>query len=104
MATIRKRNGKYQVQVRIQGSTAISKTFTRLEDAKAWARLTEIEAEQIGLPADPRLLAKMTVAKTCDDRCGAHQRPWLLERNHVFPSGGVRAQYAIHRGKSFSSA
>lgn len=63
MATIRKRNGKYQVQVRVQGSTAISKTFTRHEDAKAWARLTEIEAEQIGLPADPRLLAKTTVGE-----------------------------------------
>ncbi len=63
MATIRKRNGKYQVQVRVQGSTAISKTFTRLEDAKAWARLTEIEAEQIGLPADPRRLAKITVGE-----------------------------------------
>jgi len=62
MATIRKRNSKYQVQVRVQGSAPISKTFTRLEDAKAWARLTEIEAEQTGLPADPRTLARTTVA------------------------------------------
>lgn len=61
MATIRKRNGKYQVQVRVQGCAPLSKTFTRLEDAKTWARLTEVEAEQIGLPADPRILARTTV-------------------------------------------
>ncbi|WP_105404041.1 site-specific integrase [Neorhizobium sp. T7_12] len=63
MATIRKRNGKYQVQVRVQGCNPISKTFTRLDDAKTWARLTEIEAEQIGLPADPRVLARTTVGQ-----------------------------------------
>jgi len=62
MATIRKRNGKYQVQVRVQGCKPISKTFSRLDDAKTWARLTEIEAEQTGLPADPRTLARTTVA------------------------------------------
>ena len=54
MATIRRRNGKYQVQVRVQGCAPLSKTYSRLEDAKAWAQLTEVEAEQIGLPADPR--------------------------------------------------
>jgi len=62
MATIRKRNGKYQVQVRRQGCAPISKTFLKLDDAKAWARLTEVEADQVGLPVDPRVLAKMTVA------------------------------------------
>lgn len=61
MATVRKRNGKYQVQVRRQGCKPISKTFLRLDDAKAWARTTEVEADQIGLPVDPRVLAKITV-------------------------------------------
>lgn len=61
MATIRKRNGKYQVQVRRQGCAPISKTFLKLDDAKAWARLTEVEADQVGLPVDPRALAKTTV-------------------------------------------
>lgn len=61
MATIRKRNGKYQVQVRRQGCAPISKTFLKLDDAKAWARWTEVEADQVGLPADPRVLAKTTV-------------------------------------------
>lgn len=62
MATIRKRNGKYQVQVRRQGCKPISKTFLKLDDAKIWARLTEVEADQTGLPVDPRTLAKTTVA------------------------------------------
>jgi len=53
MATIRRRNGKYQVQGCVQGCAPLSKTYTRLEDAKTWARLTEVEAEQIGLAADP---------------------------------------------------
>ncbi|MGB3536972.1 MAG: site-specific integrase [Mesorhizobium sp.] len=61
MATIRKRNGKYQVQVRRQGCAPISKTFLKLDDAKAWARLTEVEVDQVGLPVDPRVLAKTTV-------------------------------------------
>lgn len=43
--------------------TLISKTFTRLDDAKTWARLTEVEAEQTGLPADPRALTRITVSK-----------------------------------------
>lgn len=62
MATIRKRNGKYQVQVRRQGCSPISKTFLKLEDAKIWARTTEVEVDQTGLLADPRILAKTTVA------------------------------------------
>ncbi len=62
MATIRKRNGKYQVQVRRQGCKPISKSFLRLDDAKIWARLTEVEADQNGLPVDPKVLAKTTVS------------------------------------------
>jgi integrase len=61
MATIRKRNGRYQVQVRRQGCAPITRTFFKLDDAKAWARLTEVEADQKGLPVDPKVLAKTTV-------------------------------------------
>lgn len=61
MATIRKRSGKYQMQVRRRGCAPISKTFPKLDDATAWARLTEVEADQIALPVDPRVLAKTTV-------------------------------------------
>ena len=43
MASIRRRNGKYQVQVRI-GRYSSAKSFALLSDAKEWARNREIEA------------------------------------------------------------
>ena len=43
MASIRPRNGKYQVKVRI-GKYSTSKSFLLLSDAKDWARNQEIEA------------------------------------------------------------
>ena len=38
MATIRKRNNKWQVQVRHLGHNQISKTFLRKQEAEQWAR------------------------------------------------------------------
>lgn len=46
MATIRKRNGKYQVQVRRQDYPDITKTFYHQRDAKEWARLIESKADR----------------------------------------------------------
>ena len=43
MASIRRRNGKYQVQVR-QGNYSKARSFTLLSDAKVWARNQELEA------------------------------------------------------------
>ena len=40
MASIRKRNGKYQVQVRLSGQK-ISKTFNISKDAQKWATFYE---------------------------------------------------------------
>ena len=41
MATIRKRNGRWQVQIRKSGTRAISRTFTLKQDALFWAREQE---------------------------------------------------------------
>ncbi|WP_375599624.1 tyrosine-type recombinase/integrase [Devosia sp. Naph2] len=41
MATIRKRNGKWQAQIRRQGSKALSRTFHSRKDAEAWGRDVE---------------------------------------------------------------
>ena len=46
MATIRKRNNKYQVQVRIQG-LARSSTLISLQHARQWARRKELELESL---------------------------------------------------------
>ena len=45
MASIRRRNGKYQVQIRI-GSYSRSQSSHRLNDAKTWARKEEELAQQ----------------------------------------------------------
>ena len=45
MATIRRRNKKYQVQVRKSSHKSISKTFTDLKTAKIWANHIEDKIE-----------------------------------------------------------
>ena len=44
MATIRKRNNKYQVQIRIKGLST-SATLISLDHARRWARQKELELE-----------------------------------------------------------
>ncbi len=51
MATFRKRNSKWQVQIRLNGHKAKNRTFLRKVDAKRWAHQTEIEIQH-GLFAD----------------------------------------------------
>ena len=51
MATIRKRNGKYEVQVRRLGQPHVSRTFHDRETARRWARETEVAADRHDLPA-----------------------------------------------------
>ena len=46
MASIRKRNGRYQAQIRLPGKPALSKTFSYKQDAQRWARDTERRLEQ----------------------------------------------------------
>lgn len=43
MATIRKRNGKFQVQIRLKGSKTITKTFKTKSEAVIWSKVTETE-------------------------------------------------------------
>ena len=58
MATIRKRNGHWQAQIRKSGSRAISRTFTVKQDALFWAR----EQERI-LELQTDVLEKKTLLK-----------------------------------------
>jgi integrase len=50
MATIRKRNGKYHVQIRRQDQPSQTKTFHQLKEAQEWARYMEVKADQGDLP------------------------------------------------------
>ncbi len=63
MASIRRRNGKYQVQIRV-GSYSRSQSFRKLNDAKSWARKEEELAEQrryLGSKYEPCNLAEILV-------------------------------------------
>ncbi len=66
MATIRKRNGRWQVQVRRQGYPSQSKSFTAKQDAQTWARHTEAELDRAALPADPKRLQSATFGDLLD--------------------------------------
>jgi integrase len=46
MASIRKRNGKYQVQVRRQGYPLVTRTFTLRADAVAWGKAAEVALDR----------------------------------------------------------
>lgn len=61
MATIRKRNGKFQVQIRRQRGESFSKTFLRRQDAIIWGREMEVAADRSLLEFDPRALEKITL-------------------------------------------
>ena len=43
---IRKRNGRYQVQIRRRGHENISKTFMQKSDAMKWGRSVEIQLDR----------------------------------------------------------
>ena len=46
MASIRKRNGRYQAQVRRRGYSSASRTFTNLAGANKWIRSMEVDLER----------------------------------------------------------
>ena len=57
MGSIRKRNGKYQVQVRRDGVPSVSKTFIHKKDAVVWVRSIEarIDAGEVNITV-PKLI------------------------------------------------
>ncbi len=62
MASLRKRNDKWQAQVRRTGHQPRSKSFQVRADALRWIRQTEQELDRAGLAYDPSCLERMTVA------------------------------------------
>jgi hypothetical protein len=50
MATIRKRNDRWQVQVRRQGFAPVARSFRLRTDAQEWAREMERQADRQELP------------------------------------------------------
>jgi hypothetical protein len=63
MAAFRKRNNKWQAQIRIKGQAPRTKSFITKRDAESWARKVEAELEASAVRIDPRALERSTV---CD--------------------------------------
>ena len=61
MASIRKRNGKYQVQIRRSGYKTYSRTFSLKSDAQEWASEMELKADRRGMPDNLKEVDKMTL-------------------------------------------
>ena len=83
MATIRKRNGRWQAQIRKSGTRAISRTFTLKQDALFWAREQERVLElQTDVLAKKKLLNR-TLAELLNDyeeEVGQHKKSYSVER------------------------
>jgi integrase len=62
MATIRKRDRKWQVQVR-RNCLFVSKSFHTQKDAQEWARQMEVKADRRDLPPDPKALERVTLGE-----------------------------------------
>jgi len=62
MATFRKRNDKWHVQVRRTGHPSQSKSFISKTDAQKWVRQIEGDMDKAILPIDKRLLEQLTLA------------------------------------------
>jgi integrase len=84
MATIRKRKGKYEVQIRRTGQTHVSRSFIERKDAKAWARQMEIAADRNDLPTtvDRRKMAVTlgVLVQRYRDTVTVHKRGAHIER------------------------
>lgn len=62
MASVRKRNDRWQAQVRRTGHTPRTKSFINRADALRWVRQTELELDRAALAYDPSSLERTTVS------------------------------------------
>jgi hypothetical protein len=62
LASIRKRSGNWQAQVRRADQKTLSRTFSKKADAVAWARAKEAELDAAEEPAHVVELATTTLA------------------------------------------
>ena len=62
MATIRKRNSRWEAQIRIKGFPTLTKTFTAHADAIAWSKENERSIERSELPVSIREMRGITLA------------------------------------------
>jgi integrase len=101
MATIRRRGATWQVQVRRQGFSTLSRTFRLKADAEQWGRQKEAEIDRGELPVDTRVLRSHTLADLLE-RYGASivPRKRAADREHYILRVILRhpmARLSLHR-------
>ena len=85
MATIRKRNGRWQVQIRKSGKKAISRTFILKQDALFWAREQERVLELETDVLEKKKLLKRMVADLLHDHeqeVGQYKKSYYVEKHY----------------------
>ncbi len=88
MASIRKRKGKYEVQVRRKGFASACRNFHKKADAEEWARFMETRADRGELPTPLKTLDRHTVREILEryrDEISIKKRSYNTER-HVIGS------------------
>jgi hypothetical protein len=82
MATIRKRLGKYQVQVRKEGRS-ISKTFTNKSDAIKWSKEQEVKIEQGSYTSPKETVTLSYILSKWEKEVLIGLKSWKVERYKV---------------------
>jgi hypothetical protein len=96
MATIRKRNERWQVQIRKKDAPAFSKTFISKNDALSWARSQErlIEiGEDLGLKRNLEQIQVRNLITRYEQQIGSKKKSYRVERYY----------YDVLRRQSFSN-
>lgn len=86
MASLRFRNGKWQVQVRRYGHSPQARSFHSKVDAQRWARQIEAELDRTLIPNDVRALSTATVADVLTryrDTVTTEKRGLIPERQRI---------------------
>ena len=86
MATIRKRNGRWHVQIRTAGARPVSKTFGYQKDAESWAKIAERQIEMEGCGHSKRQLLSSSFAdlvSVYEEEEARHKKSYHVERYYL---------------------
>lgn len=86
MANFRKRNGKWQAQVRRQGHRSTTKSFIQRRDAETWARQMESALDKQALPVNPQRVRSLTLGALVERYAAEvtpHKRSAYAEQSRI---------------------
>ena len=86
MAALRKRNGRWQVQIRKSGKSPLTKTFNLKSDALLWARETESQLERGGKGGAQYLLKSLSLVDLIEryvEEVLPHKKAYVQEKSAI---------------------